>query len=39
LLLDPERRREMGVTGLHVLEMNRGSVARLMALAEPLIDR
>ena len=38
LFLDPERRSRIGAAGLRVVEVNRGSVARLMGLIEPLIE-
>ncbi len=38
LLADPEERRRMGAIGRQIVESNRGSVARLLALIEPLLD-
>jgi 3-deoxy-D-manno-octulosonic-acid transferase len=37
LLADPEERRRMGAIGRHIVESNRGSVARLLELIEPLL--
>lgn len=37
LFADPIRARRLGVAGLQVIEANRGSVARLMALIEPWV--
>jgi 3-deoxy-D-manno-octulosonic-acid transferase len=37
LLMDPERRRRIGASGRRVVEANRGSVARLLALIEPML--
>jgi 3-deoxy-D-manno-octulosonic-acid transferase len=37
LLADPEERRRIGAIGRHLVESNRGSVARLLALIEPLL--
>jgi 3-deoxy-D-manno-octulosonic-acid transferase len=37
LLADPEERRRIGAIGRHIVESNRGSVARLLALIEPLL--
>ncbi len=36
LLADPEERRRIGAIGRHIVESNRGSVARLLDLIEPL---
>jgi 3-deoxy-D-manno-octulosonic-acid transferase len=38
LLADPAERRRMGAIGQHIVESNRGSVARLLGLIEPLVD-
>jgi 3-deoxy-D-manno-octulosonic-acid transferase len=38
LLADPLERRRMGDIGRHIVESNRGSVARLVALIEPLLQ-
>ncbi|HEY2635111.1 MAG TPA: lipid IV(A) 3-deoxy-D-manno-octulosonic acid transferase [Steroidobacteraceae bacterium] len=38
LLADPEERRRIGAIGRHIVESNRGSVARLLALIEPLLQ-
>jgi 3-deoxy-D-manno-octulosonic-acid transferase len=38
LLSDPERAAELGETGRQILERNRGALARLLAMLEPLID-
>jgi 3-deoxy-D-manno-octulosonic-acid transferase len=37
LFADPEERRRMGGIGRHIVESNRGSVARLLQLIEPLL--
>jgi 3-deoxy-D-manno-octulosonic-acid transferase len=37
LLADPEERRRRGASGRDIVEANRGSVARLLALMEPLL--
>jgi 3-deoxy-D-manno-octulosonic-acid transferase len=37
LLRDPEERRRVGAIGRGIVESNRGSVARLLALIEPLL--
>ena len=37
LLADPEERRRIGAIGQHLVESNRGSVARLLELIEPLL--
>jgi 3-deoxy-D-manno-octulosonic-acid transferase len=37
LLADPEERRRIGAIGRQLVESNRGSVARLLALIEPLL--
>jgi 3-deoxy-D-manno-octulosonic-acid transferase len=37
LLADPAERLRMGAIGRHIVESNRGSVARLLALIEPLL--
>ncbi len=36
-LADPEERRRVGAIGRHIVESNRGSVARLLELIEPLL--
>jgi 3-deoxy-D-manno-octulosonic-acid transferase len=38
LLADPEERRRMGAIGRRIVESNRGSVARLLELIEPLLS-
>jgi 3-deoxy-D-manno-octulosonic-acid transferase len=38
LLADPAQRRRMGATGKEIVESNRGSVARLLALIDPLLQ-
>jgi 3-deoxy-D-manno-octulosonic-acid transferase len=38
LLADPAERLRMGAIGRHIVESNRGSVARLLALIEPLLS-
>jgi 3-deoxy-D-manno-octulosonic-acid transferase len=38
LLADPAERSRVGGTGKEIVESNRGSVARLLALIEPLLD-
>jgi 3-deoxy-D-manno-octulosonic-acid transferase len=38
LLADPEERQRIGAIGRHIVESNRGSVARLLALIEPLLQ-
>ena len=38
LLADPEGRQRIGAIGRHIVESNRGSVARLLALIEPLLQ-
>jgi 3-deoxy-D-manno-octulosonic-acid transferase len=38
LLADPAERLRMGAVGQHIVESNRGSVARLLALIEPLLE-
>jgi 3-deoxy-D-manno-octulosonic-acid transferase len=37
LLSDPAARQRMGASGRHIVEANRGSVRRLLALIEPLV--
>ena len=37
LLADPEERQRIGAIGRHIVESNRGSVARLLELIEPLM--
>jgi 3-deoxy-D-manno-octulosonic-acid transferase len=37
LMADPEERRRIGAIGQHIVESNRGSVARLLELIEPLL--
>jgi 3-deoxy-D-manno-octulosonic-acid transferase len=37
LIADPQERRRMGDIGRHIVESNRGSVARLLELIEPLL--
>jgi 3-deoxy-D-manno-octulosonic-acid transferase len=37
LLADPKERRRIGAIGRHIVESNRGSVARLLELIEPLL--
>jgi len=37
LMADPAERRRIGAAGRHIVESNRGSVARLLALIEPLL--
>ena len=37
LLAEPEERQRMGAAGRHIVESNRGSVARLLELIEPLL--
>jgi len=37
LLAEPEERQRMGAAGRHIVESNRGSVARLLGLIEPLL--
>ncbi|MEA3196962.1 MAG: 3-deoxy-D-manno-octulosonic-acid transferase [Gammaproteobacteria bacterium] len=37
LLAEPEERRRIGAIGRHLVESNRGSVARLLELIEPLL--
>jgi len=38
LLADPAERRRMGTIGRHIVESNRGSVARLLEFIEPLLS-
>ena len=38
LLADPAERQRMGAIGRQIVESNRGSVARLLGLIEPLVD-
>jgi hypothetical protein len=38
LIADPAERRRMGAIGRHMVESNRGSVARLLELIEPLLS-
>jgi 3-deoxy-D-manno-octulosonic-acid transferase len=38
LLADPEERRRIGAIGRHIVESNRGGLARLLALIEPLLQ-
>jgi 3-deoxy-D-manno-octulosonic-acid transferase len=38
LLADAEERRRIGTIGRHIIESNRGSIARLLALIEPLLS-
>jgi 3-deoxy-D-manno-octulosonic-acid transferase len=38
LLADPAERRRIGAIGRHIVESNRGSVARLLELIEPLLS-
>jgi 3-deoxy-D-manno-octulosonic-acid transferase len=38
LLFDPAERQRMGDSGRQIVESNRGSVARLLGLIEPLVD-
>ena len=38
LFADPERRRRMGSSGRRAVEANRGSVARLLELVEPILS-
>jgi 3-deoxy-D-manno-octulosonic-acid transferase len=38
LLSDPAERQRMGASGRQIVESNRGSVARLLGLIEPLVD-
>ena len=38
LLADPEERQRIGAIGRRIVESNRGSVARLLALIEPLLQ-
>jgi len=38
LLSDPEERQRMGASGRQIVGSNRGSVARLLGLIEPLVD-
>ena len=38
LLADPQDRRRIGAIGRHIVQMNRGSVARLLELIEPLLS-
>jgi 3-deoxy-D-manno-octulosonic-acid transferase len=38
LFSDPARRARMGASGRHVIEVNRGSVARLLELIEPILS-
>jgi 3-deoxy-D-manno-octulosonic-acid transferase len=38
LLADPAERRRMGAIGRHIVESNRGSVARLLEFIEPLLS-
>jgi 3-deoxy-D-manno-octulosonic-acid transferase len=37
LFADPARRRRVGASGRHVVDVNRGSVARLLELIAPLV--
>jgi 3-deoxy-D-manno-octulosonic-acid transferase len=39
LLADPAERQRIGAIGRHIVESNRGSVARLLDLIEPLMAR
>jgi 3-deoxy-D-manno-octulosonic-acid transferase len=39
LMADPKERRRIGAIGQHIVESNRGSVARLLELIEPLLSR
>jgi 3-deoxy-D-manno-octulosonic-acid transferase len=38
LLADPEERRRIGAIGRHIVESNRGSVARLLEFIVPLLS-
>jgi len=38
LLSDPAERQRMGASGRQIVESNRGSLARLLGLIEPLVD-
>jgi 3-deoxy-D-manno-octulosonic-acid transferase len=38
LLDDPEERRRIGAAGKQIVESNRGSVARLLALMDPWLE-